>query len=44
VTLRGESVAKLNNSYRAHLARKVMGDVPQLAGFFSTRDLRGRVA
>ena len=45
LALKGEAGAwRLNNSYRSLLARKVMGDVPQLAGFFSTRDLRGRVA
>lgn len=28
---------KLNNSYRALYARKIMKDVPELAGFFETR-------
>jgi len=42
LALHGEAGAwKLNNSFRAHLARKVMADVPQLGGFFSCRDLRG---
>ena len=45
LSLKGEAGAwRLNNSYRSLLARKVMADVPQLAGFFSVRDLRGRVA
>jgi hypothetical protein len=31
---------KINNSYSSRLARKAMQDCPDLAGFFSTRELR----
>ena len=34
---------KLNNNHRAHYARWLMRDVPELAGFFSTRE-QGRTA
>lgn len=41
VTTNGRTY-KLNNNHRAHFARWLMRDVPELAGFFSTRD-SGRV-
>jgi hypothetical protein len=45
LALQGEEGAwRLNNSYRSLLARKVMADQADLAGFFETRELRGRVA
>jgi len=31
---------KINNDYRSRYARKLMADVPELAGFFLVRDLR----
>lgn len=37
------SAPKLNNSFRSLMAREVMATVPGLAGYFRTRDLRGRV-
>lgn len=35
-------VYKLNNSHRAYYARWIMRDVPELAGFFATRE-QGRI-
>jgi len=35
---------RINNNHRSHLARRVMALYPDLAGFFTTRDLHGRVA
>ena len=42
VRVPGSAEWKLDNRYRSHLARKVMAEVPELAGLFETRDLRGR--
>jgi len=45
LALQGEAGAwRLNNSYRSLLARRIMAACPDLAGFFETRPLRGRVA
>lgn len=33
---------KCNNSYRSYMARKIMRENPDLAGFFELRELRGR--
>ncbi len=42
IALQGEAGAwRLNNSFRSLLARRVMARVPELEGFFETRDLRG---
>lgn len=35
---------KLNNDYKALYARKVMAEVPELAGFFKVRDRRLRTS
>lgn len=42
VTSNGKTY-KLNNNHRAYYARWIMQSIPELAGFFSTRE-QGRVA
>ena len=45
LALKGEAGAwKLNNDFRAPLARRVMQREPALSGFFETRAQRGKAA
>ena len=39
---RGDEPFKLNNSFRSLMVRRVVERLPELAGFFETRPLRGR--